>query len=150
MSSRCVPGSAYKVAAFLALIVLVDRCSLLGNEQQRLDAMEAAEVVRTFMTTKDLAVYLYLQASLPAAPLPWPGSLLSSEGDKGDLAFSDLRLGDFHLCGFPLSEWPIQGQIGVHRTHEVADPLVPEGWTVYVGRMTPELPWKVLTMGTGP
>ncbi|MBN1319303.1 MAG: hypothetical protein JXA87_00540 [Thermoleophilia bacterium] len=56
MSSRPIPRSAYKVVALLALIVLIDSCSLSGSEQQRLDAMEAAEVVRTFMTTNDPAV----------------------------------------------------------------------------------------------
>jgi hypothetical protein len=76
------------------------------------------------------------------------------EGDVANLKLkgpADIPL-DPHE--YPAAEWPIQKQfVATYDLTAERDPSVPAGPQtsfVYVGRQSPDAPWKVLGVGSGP
>jgi hypothetical protein len=75
------------------------------------------------------------------------------EGDIANLALDGPTDIDPRLDAYPRTDWPIQEQFGVN--YELLVPRDTEGAGhqtrfAYVGKQTPDSPWRVMGVGTGP
>lgn len=122
-------------------------------ERERLDGLDAAEVVRAYFSSGDYDVEYYLSAPHQQEWVSTSVRDHEREGGVDDLVvdgpFPAVPLGEYSA-----SEWPEQVQFTVsytsRGTSSIGEPPGKRLWFVYVGRQRQDRPWKVLSIGTGP
>ena len=130
---------------------------LSEEERKKLDSLDAAGVLRTYIETSDPWVVYYLSAPHEQAILTNYNTIWGPTGanDIADLEIDGPHTGSFDLYGYPLDEWPDQVQFGVTydlltARWDLAMDAGPQTLFAYVGRRSAQSPWRVLGVGTGP
>ena len=129
---------------------------LPAEERKNLDKLSLTEVVRRYLTCFDFDVQVYLSAPRQQE---WLVTAVRDPAQPGDI--TDLVIDrTYSTPPDPLFDWPIQQEVVVTYNLLVARPYANGGGNpgptgentrfVIVGRQTPDSPWKVLSVGTGP
>jgi hypothetical protein len=130
---------------------------LSAEERQQLDSLDAPGVIRTYFETADPRVVYYLSAPHEQAMMTAPNYVGEQrhEGDIANLTLDGPTGIDPLLDAYPRTDWPIQEQFVVEydllvAREQSAQEAGPQLRFVYVGKQTPDSPWRVMGAGTGP
>jgi hypothetical protein len=130
--------------------------SLDPAQKQQLDGLNAADVVRWYMTATNPAVVMYLCAPLVQREMAAP-NCVAQQRHANDI--SNLTLdGPADIFTDPgvysRTEWPIQqhfvAKYDLLIPRDSMEQAGPQIRFVYVGRQSESSPWKILGVGTGP
>ena len=127
-----------------------------AEQRAKLDALDAPDVVRLYLTTADPTIIFYLSAPRLKGGILAPNRYPETrhEGDVANLELEGPANVSLDTHEYPPAEWPIQEQfVATYDLTAERDPSMPAGPQtsfVYVGREKPDSPWRMLGVGSGP